>query len=311
MPPAQKLALPALLATLAAAAPLNAAGAAETTGAAGDFAPSPAPTPRTSPGFYAGVAVGGQLVDWQHDSKSPFLYGATFTGGAAFFRNSPNPFLKNLLFTADVGAYFGDWKVGAGGSPETVTGTNTTYGSYTPDPNATGFIGDYTGWQTRYNATTSEFSSVRRKSEQTSVPLMLSAIYNFEFGDRKQFNVRVGPSLGLTYVSMKTTLTETLATTTSVTGDILDDQGEVVTLDDPQLRHSNTVQGTPVRTSGSDSDILFTYGLTLGAWWRVTRQIDVGLQYRFLGTTGFDSKKAGNYGTSTAHQINLGASWRF
>jgi opacity protein-like surface antigen len=248
-----------------------ASNAAETTGSTAAKTAAPAPATANAPATtssakpprqFAGVSVGGQLTDFSGDNtKGTFLYGATVQVGGHLSKNKA--FLKDLLLIADAGVYFGDWT-------DTLLDVRSAYtGPALPS------------WDF-------ERSTLKRKSEQVNVPVFLTLAYDFQIGE--SLSLRVGPSAGVTYVSMKSKF--------SLRDEISSNDGTLM----------NVVTDAENK---SGSKTLFSYGITLGASWAFTRNLGVDLQYRFQGSERLDLGPDRNYGASTTHQFNLGVSYRF
>jgi hypothetical protein len=251
----------------------TAAGAPEVTAPA---APAEPAAPAASK-WFAGVGVGGELATWSgDDTKGGFLPGAFITGGLRFSSFTQNAFWRNVTLSGDIGFFTGSWS-------ETVT-LSADYA----DPLAIG-----TPYTDRARA--------KRKSEQLSIPVLATLAYNFSVGKNAdgapRFGVRVGPSLGVTYVSMK-----------SKFGD-----GEYIgTFNAAGQWVAPVENGEPLPgDSKSGGKALLTYGATLAGSWNITRRVTLDLAYRFHATTGLDLGASRDYGSSMNHQITLGANWRF
>jgi len=288
------------------AASADAAAGGAPNGAAGSAAGAPFLSPTR---FFAGVAPGVQLRDFSGSGVgSATLFGAGVTGG--FFLAKETPFVRNLTLSADIGAYFGNANNGTG-----ATSIETELHDYA---NALGGYDDWTQLDTITRRVT------KSKTDYVAVPFLLTLAYNFEFGDRannknngandkdrdandknrernlpKRFSVRVGPTLGITYLSAK----EKRDIHNTLSGEIFDDTGAS---HGPATYSPDYPTTYTTHTSTSTSKALFTYGATLGAAWNATEHLSLDLQYRFQGTTKF-----GTAGTTTAHQFNLAAIWRF
>jgi hypothetical protein len=212
---------------------------------------------------FIGVNIGAQFFDFGgENTKSALLYGAAISGGG--YLSKDRPFLKNLLLTAEAGVFFGDFN-------DTLL---DTLGVYQP-PGST----PVPGLEERY--------SLRRKSEQMNIPALLTLAY--EFRPLDNLGIRFGPSLGVTFVSMKS-----------------DFEARVDVSDGTS---NGTVWSDKVRKSGSE--LLFSYGATLGATWDVTEHFSLDAQYRFSRNTDLDFGVYRDYGASSTHQFTLGAKWRF
>jgi opacity protein-like surface antigen len=207
---------------------------------------------------YVGISVGAQSINYSADNtKNILLYGLTLHGGG--FLSKDRPFLKNLLLSADIGIFIGD---------------STDKASYTSDyddPN-TGNL---------WNLQQTDF--LKRKTEQTSVPVLLTLAYNFDVAD--WLDIRLGPTLGATFVSMKS-----------------DFSGRVEV--DGQVTHSDSIEK-------SASDLIFTYALTLGITLNVTRNFSIDIFARAGGNTALDFGESRNYGDSVFYGANIGVAWRF
>ncbi|MDR3228648.1 MAG: outer membrane beta-barrel protein [Puniceicoccales bacterium] len=285
--PAAPVAAPTAAPVAAPVAPAVVPPAAPTAPTAAPVAPAvaPAPTPPAAPAEtygqpsasdssasdvsgkryreFLGLNFGAQLFDFNgENTKSALLYGATISGGGYLFRD--RPFFQNLLLTGEVGVFFGDFN-------DTLL---NTYGVYqppggTPDPSIT------------------ERNIFRRKSEQVSVPAMLSLSY--ELRPLDNLAIRLGPSVGVTFVSMKSDFDARTDLTSGAT--------------------TSTVWQEKERKSGSE--VLFSYGANLGATWNVSEHFSLDAQYRFSRNTDLDFGTYRNYGASFTHQFTLGARWRF
>ncbi|MDR1817809.1 MAG: outer membrane beta-barrel protein [Puniceicoccales bacterium] len=229
------------------------------------------------PNWFIGVGVGGELASWSGDAKGGFLPGAVFTGGA-YLSSDKKSFWRNVSLYGDIGFFIGSWN-------DTVT-YSESYGD------ALG-LGAYNGWTER--------AWQSRKSEQLSIPVLATLAYNFSFGKSadggERFNLRVGPSLGVIYVSMK-----------SKFGD-----GTLLGIYDPDGNRRASITGVepPQDTNQSGSKVLLTYGVSIGASWNLARRWTLDLAYRFHATTALDLGAGRNYGQSTNHQFTFGANWRF
>jgi opacity protein-like surface antigen len=216
------------------------------------------------PREFLGLAIGGQYYSFDgENTKGTILYGATLSGGG--YLSKEKSFFKNLLLTGEVGAYLGDWS-------DNVLNAS---GPYTPPSGPS------------WGAT--EQSLLKRKSEQFNVPVFLTLAYDFRLGD--SFDLRFGPSIGFTFVSMKSKFD---GTSTAYEPD-------------------GTYIGVTSRESESKSGskVLFSYGLTLGLTWNLSQNWGIDLQYRLQGNSSLDLGIYRDYDTSVAHQLNLGAIYRF
>jgi len=177
--------------------------------------------------------------------SSATLFGGAFSGG--FYISQEKPFWKNVLFYGELGFL-------TGASSSVVVASYSDAGGE---------------------------ASVSAKLETTAVPVLLNLAYEFHLGE--SFDVRVGPTLGGTYLSGK-------------------------------LKYSGHArEGDEHRSdsySKSDSVFVFTGGVALAGSWRFAERWSLDLQYRFAFNSGADYS-FGDAGSSTAHQFNLGVRWKF
>jgi opacity protein-like surface antigen len=118
--------------------------------------------------------------------------------------------------------------------------------------------------------------------------MLLTLAYDIPLGE--SFSLRIGPTLGLTYVSMKSKF-NSRDEVYNTTGDLM--------------------RGTSTTLNRSGSKAVLSYGVTLGARWAFTENLSADLQYRFQCTEKLNLGLSRNYGTATTHQFNAGINYQF
>jgi len=221
---------------------------------------------------FVAVHAGGGLLSWTGGkSGNAFLYGANISGGG--FLPVGGAFLQNVIVSADAGIF-------AGGKTDTLLNRTTAYNGDAGaiDPQA----GEDAGLEQR--------QVVKRKNSFTLAPLLITAAYNFRLGHNNEFDFRIGPTIGATFVSVKTTL--------DGHRDFLDNGDVLGTTDREHWKKSG-------------SKFILTYGATAGVNYNVNENLSLDLQYRFLANTTLDFGVQRDYGTPFSHQLTFGAVWRF
>jgi hypothetical protein len=230
-------------------------------------APAPAPVipppARERPPFDITVGVGVQAVQFDDDyTQDPYLYGATLS--VSGYLSKARPGLKNVRWTVDAGFYFGDY-------------TDTILNE----------LGPYV------DAHLEQRDVLTRKNDQFNLPVLATFAYELELG--KHFNLRIGPSLGFTFVSIESRY---------------EGYNLISNPNNPNDPNSNGKTNL-VSLKKSGSEAVFTYGATIGATWNITDRLHADLQYRITGNEAVDLGFARDFGKSIIHQANLSIGWRF
>jgi opacity protein-like surface antigen len=132
-----------------------------------------------------------------------------------------------------------------------------------------------------------------RKNDQFNLPVLATLAYELELG--KNFNLRLGPSLGFTFVSIES----------SFYG-----YNQISNENDPNDPNSNG-KTNEIRLKKSGSKAIFTYGATAGATWNITKRLHADFQYRLTGNEAVDFGFGRDFGKSIIQQANLSLGWRF
>jgi hypothetical protein len=236
----------------------------------------PTPLPRLL--RYGALSAGAQLLDFNGShTKSLTLYGGTLHGGFFLSRN-PDSFFNKVLLTGDVGFFAGD------NDDERVVAS----GAYSPPAGLPAYPG------------ATERAVLKRNSKVSSLPIFLTLAYDFQFDE--DIDIRIGPSLGATYFHVKNRI--------DARYDFYDAAGTFFGSEHrDSIGAGDTARRVPFDKSGSQ--FVFSYGVTVAATYNFSRYVSADLQYRFLGNTALDLGVERNYGTSFAHQLNLGLLIRF
>jgi len=117
---------------------------------------------------------------------------------------------------------------------------------------------------------------------------------------KDDFHLRIGPSVGVTYVSADTkfTLTETLY------------EGDGTGVSRSSRPSWEGASDPPEYKDRSASKFIFSAGVLLGASWDITENFNLGLHYRFAWNSDLKFKGL-DYGSTIGHQVALSAVWRF
>jgi hypothetical protein len=213
-------------------------------------------------------------------AKDVFMYGGSLSLGFYPFKNDSQQHFFNRV-SVEVGYFTG--------SPKSAR--------YTPDGGDIDFVAD---------AEVGSIYRFSRKTEQFHVPVMLSWEFEFPFGfdleGQPHWRFRFGPSVGITYIDIKTTHT----------GSNWQD-GEGLT------DVSDQIAGAADRNS-SGTKFLLNYGATIAftydapkhvsRWLAPRGNFSFDIAYRFRG---HDKLKVSqnDYGTSQSHQLTASIIWRF